>query len=179
MRENWCLFLYRNWLKINYRNSKDHKKVRKFQAQLSQLKLHQVYQRDLQHLHQHFQPQTQESWKVTKEPNLLQVSWIPLSVLKKQTRRQLNLVTKYLKRWLLLLINNMTQHIWLLNACHQFQNPIMALFCKTALRTQERISLWSLTMLTSKAPIQDTWENQMDAFSTIENFLKEITSKFN
>ena len=165
------LFLFdRNLLKINYKNSKDLKKARKLQAQLSQLKLHLVFPKDLLLLRQHFQSLTQESWKVMREPNLLQASWIPLSVLKTLTQKQLNLVIKYLKRWLLLLINNMTQHIWLLNACHQFQNPIMAQFCRTILKTQERINLWLQTMLMSKAPIQGTWENQMDVFSITEEF---------
>ena len=168
--DEWFSLFDRNLLKINYKNSKDLKRARKLRALLNQLKLHLVFQKDLLFLHQHFHAQTQESWKVTKEPNLLQVSWIPLSVLKTLTQKQSNLVIKFLKRWMLLLVNNTTQPIWLLNACHQFQNPIMAQFCKTASKTQERINLWLQTMLMSKAPTQDTWENQMDVFSITEKF---------
>ena len=168
MKWKFNFFSCRNWLKTNYKNSKDHKKTRKSQAQLNKLKLHQVCRKDRLLLHQHFHARTQESWKVMREPNLSQASWIPLSVLKRQMPRRLNLAIKYRKRWLLSLTNNMIQPIWLLNACLQFQNPIMAPSFKTTLKTQERINSWLQTMLTSKAPTQGTWENQMDAFSTIE-----------
>ena len=144
---------------------RDLRKEIKNQVQLSQQRHHQL---DLLLNLQLFHVQTPESWKVMKELNLLQASWIQHSAQKEQTLRLLKSVIKYKKRLMPLLLNKWTHNIWQLNAYHQFQKAIMGLLCKTILRTQERINLSLQMMLMSRVPIQATWESQMDVFSTIE-----------